>query len=240
MIEAGSETTSATLNSCILYLCGNPEVQKIAQKEIDSALGGRSPAFEDETVLPYCRAIVKEILRLRPVANIGSPRRSDEDVVYKDMFIPKGTNITLFQYAIQYNPNRWTDPDKFDPSRYLDYPLKSGEYAGIADPMQRDHFSFGAGRRICPGLHLAENSLYITIARILWAFDILPGLDDNGKEIQPDTEAYEKDLSITSPIPFKARFVVRSDETQRMIMDEWRQAQKQGYTILGNKVRSGQ
>jgi cytochrome P450 len=148
MIEAGSETTSSTLNSCLLYLSANPSVQKAAQQELDSALHGRSPTFEDEPLLPYCRAIVKEILRLRPVANIGSPRKSDDDIVYNDMFIPKGTNITLFQYAIQYNPMRWTDPERFDPSRYLDYPLRSGDYAGIADFMKRDHFSFGVGRRI--------------------------------------------------------------------------------------------
>src|SRR5271155_5253709 len=232
MIEAGSETTSSTLNSCILYLCANPKVQKDAQKELDTALGGRSPTFDDEDALPYCRAIVKEILRLRPVANIGSPRRSDEDVVYKDYFIPKGTNITLFQYAIHYNPARWTDPEKFDPSRYLDYPLKSGDYAGIADVMKRDHFSFGCGRRICPGMHLAENSLFITISRILWAFNILPGLDENGKEILADTEAYQPDVSITSPIPFKARFVPRNEDKRKQIVNEWEQAQKIGYTIL--------
>ena len=237
MIEAGSETTSSTLNSCLLYLCANPEVQKVAQEEIDVALQGRSPTFEDEGSLPYCRAIVKEILRVRPVANIGSPRKSDEDVVYQDMFIPKGTNITLFQYAIHYDPKRWKDPEKFDPSRYLDYPLKAGEYAGIGDFTKRDHFSFGCGRRICPGMWLAENSLFITISRILWAFDILPGLDEHGKEIKPNTEAYEPGLSLTSPKPFKARFVVRSEDKRNKIIEEWKQAQKTGYIILGDKVR---
>jgi hypothetical protein len=115
--------------------------------------------------------------------------------------------------------------------------LRSGDYAGIADPMKRDHFSFGAGRRICPGMHLAENSLFITISRILRAFDILPGLDENGKEIKPDTENYEKNTSLTSATPFKARFVVRSEEKRKTILDEWKTAQKTGYTILGDKIR---
>jgi cytochrome P450 len=237
MIEAGSETTSSTFNTTLLYLCAHPGVQKIAQKELDTVLGGRSPTFEDEPNLPYCHAIVKEILRLRPVANIGSPRKSDEDVVYKDMFIPKGTNITLFQYAIHYNPNRWENADKFDPSRYLDYPLSSGDYAGVADVMKRDHFSFGCGRRICPGSHLAEQSLFILTARVLWAFDILPGLDENGKEIWPTTEDYESNTSLTQPKVFKARFVPRSEEKRRLVIEEWKEAQKTGYTILGDKVR---
>ena len=64
----------------------------------------------------------------------------DADIVYKDMFIPRGTNITLFQYAIQYSEQRWERPE--------DYPLRSGDYAGIGDFMKRDHFGFGVGRRI--------------------------------------------------------------------------------------------
>ena len=83
----------------------------------------------------------------------------------------------------------------------------------------------------------AENSLFITISRILWVFDILPGLDENGNDIKPDTEAYEPGLSLTSPKPFKARFVMRNEEKRRMIIDEWNQAQNEGYKILGDKVR---
>lgn len=86
-------------------------------------------------------------------------------------------------------------------------------------------------------MHLAENSLFITIARILWAFHILPGLDSEGNEIPPDTEAYEPGLSLTSPKPFKARFIPRSEEKRRLIVEEWEQAQREGYVILGDKVR---
>ena len=42
------------------------------------------------------------------------------------------------------------------------------------DVSERDHFAFGAGRRICPGYHVAERSLAIAIMRILWAFEIVP------------------------------------------------------------------
>jgi hypothetical protein len=84
---------------------------------------------------------------------------------------------------------------------------------------------------------LAENSLFITIARILWAFDILPGLDSDGKEIPPDIEGYELGLSLTCPKPFKARFIPRSEEKKRLILEEWKQAQMEGYVILGDKVR---
>jgi hypothetical protein len=87
-----------------------------------------------------------------------------------------------------------------------------------------------------PGIHLAANSLFITIARILWAFEILPGLDSEGNEIPADIEAYEPGLSLTCPKPFKARFVPRS-EKRKLIVEEWERAQKEGYVILGDKVR---
>jgi cytochrome P450 len=77
MIEAGSETTSSTLNSCLLYLLANPAIQKTAHTELGTILPpDRGPTFSDEPHLPYIRAIVKEILRLRPVANIGGPRNA--------------------------------------------------------------------------------------------------------------------------------------------------------------------
>jgi cytochrome P450 len=123
MIEAGSETTSATLNSAILHLIANPQCITKAHEEISRVVPeGRGPTFDDEPRLPYIRAIVKEILRMKPVASIGSPHASTEDIVYQDMWIPKGSIITLFQWAIHTDPTRWENPEQFNPERYLNVP----------------------------------------------------------------------------------------------------------------------
>jgi hypothetical protein len=37
---------------------------------------------------------------------------------------------------------------------------------------------------------LAEQGLFITIARLLWAFDVKKALDPNGKEIPVDINSY--------------------------------------------------
>jgi cytochrome P450 len=55
--------------------------------------------------------------------------------------------------------------------------------------------SFGFGRRVCVGKHLANESLFIHTARILWAATIRCALDENGQELRPDTNAFE-DLGI--------------------------------------------
>ncbi|TVY92825.1 Cytochrome P450 monooxygenase [Lachnellula willkommii] len=238
MIEAGSETTSSSLNSAILYLAANPAVQARAHAELDEVVGlSASPTFEHENRLPYIRAMVKEILRIRPVTNIGTPHYATADVTYKDFFIPKGTVISIHQYAIHYDTSRYDNPESFRPERYLNHPLKAGAYSGQSDPYARDHFDFGAGRRICPGMHLAENSLFITLAKILWAFHIKPPLQADGKLQTMDTsdDAYELGAN-TLPKGFKVRFVPRDTTREQVTREEWLDAQKDGFFLGHVKV----
>lgn len=62
MIEAGSDTTSAILQSLVLLLMANPDVQAKAQKEIDDVIGlDRMPSLDDIEHLPYVQAIVLEV-----------------------------------------------------------------------------------------------------------------------------------------------------------------------------------
>lgn len=50
----------------------NPKVQQKAQAEIDEVLKGSLPTFEDRENLPYVAALVKEVLRWKPVLPYGS------------------------------------------------------------------------------------------------------------------------------------------------------------------------
>lgn len=237
MIEAGSETTSTALNSCFKYLAAKISSQDTAIEELNVVGSSRTPSFADEESLPYIRSMVKEILRIRPATNIGSPHYTTADVTYKDYFIPKGTIVSINQYALHFDPKRYEDPESFKPERYLNHPLRAGVYAATSNPEERDHFTFGAGRRICPGMHLAENSLFITLAKILWAFEIRPPLGDDGEEEVMDTsdEAYE-DGSTTIPKPYRVRFIPRSDERAAIVTKEWEYARREGYYLGDRRV----
>src|SRR5579859_486449 len=80
MIEAGSETTSQALNNCIIGLLSNPEAIRLGQEELDRVIGSdRPPNYDDEESLPYIRAIIKEILRWRPVNKFGQNHLNIED-----------------------------------------------------------------------------------------------------------------------------------------------------------------
>ncbi|KAF1842792.1 cytochrome P450 76C3 [Cucurbitaria berberidis CBS 394.84] len=238
MIEAGSETTSASLNTVVLYLGANPDVQRKAQEEIDRVVGSsRSPSFDDEADLLYIRAIVKEILRIRPVTNIGTPHYTTAPITYKGIYIPANSVVALQQYPIHYDASLFPEPNRFNPDRYLAHPHGSGHYA--AGPASaRDHWSFGAGRRICSGVHLAENSMFIVLAKVLWAFDILPPIGQDGQEEVVDTsdDAFDPAGSTTMPKPYRVRWKVRSEKIRETILKEAQEAKRNGYVLRGVKV----
>lgn len=96
LVEAGSETTATTLNNFILAMAIFPGVAQKAQQEIDQVVGStRLPSWEDEVNLPYVRALVKEVLRWRPVNKFGMPHCTSEDDWYEGYFIPKGSVVML-------------------------------------------------------------------------------------------------------------------------------------------------
>ncbi|KAJ5698628.1 hypothetical protein N7462_000633 [Penicillium macrosclerotiorum] len=237
LVEAGFETTAATLNSLVLQLAANKTIQDKVHEELMDIVGpDRLPRFEDICNLRYVRACVKEMLRMNPIIAPGIRHYADEDVVYKGHIIPKGTVLVANTAFLHYDPSRFDRAFEFKPERYLDHKLYSAEYAAMGDPTKRDHFTFSTGRRMCPGARLAENSLDIALAAILWAYEIRPPLV-NGVEMDIDLSdnAYT-DAGFTIPKPFSARFVPRTEDRLRILKEQWGIAQNEGYELRGIPV----
>jgi cytochrome P450 len=76
-------------------------------------------------------------------------------------------------WSIHNDANVYPNPTAFMPERFL----------GNKD---LPHFTFGFGRRACPGLHHAYSSLLLFMAATLWGFEILPGKDASGNEVVMD------------------------------------------------------
>ncbi|KAL2141675.1 hypothetical protein VTI28DRAFT_2121 [Corynascus sepedonium] len=238
IVEAGFETTAATLNSLVLHLAANRRAQEAAYEELMCVVGPtRLPTLADMCDLPYVRACVKEMLRMNPILSPGIRHYTDQDVVYKGHIIPKGTVLVANTAFLHFDPQRFENPFQFVPERYLGHALYSSEYAAMSNPYKRDHFTFSTGRRTCPGARLAENSLNIALASILWAFDIRPPLDANGVEMDMDLSdnAYA-DAGFTIPKPFAARFIPRSAERAKIVNAAWEAAIREGYELRGVPV----
>jgi len=160
LVEAGSETTSAYLNLLVRQMVMNPRVVAKAQEEIDRVVGpDRLPTWADEPNLPYIRSLIKENMRMNPPNKLGIVHATSEDDWYDGYFIPKGASVVLNWWAIHYNPELYPDPFTFRPERYLGHTESAATYLNVADPYERDHFSYGGGRRVCPGIHVAEKSM---------------------------------------------------------------------------------
>ncbi|KAL7623161.1 hypothetical protein AAE478_006842 [Parahypoxylon ruwenzoriense] len=222
LLEAGSDTTAATLVGFVQAMLIFPEVPKAAQAELDRVCGDRLPDLNDVPDLPYIRGCMKEAMRWMPTDPLGVPHACVSDDEYMGYRIPKGAGVIWNVWTIQNDPKRHPNPRRFDPNRWAHDSQTSAEAANNVDVSKRDHFVFGAGRRICQGMHIADRSLFLGISRLLWAFDFERAIDGrSGEEIVPDMEALTEGLFIL-PQPFKANIKPRSAWKANRVREEWR------------------
>lgn len=206
---AGADTTVSALGTFILAMTMYPEVQKKAQAAIDDVVGpGRLPDFED--TVPYVEAVVREVLRWRPVTPLSVPHALTEDDVYKGYHIPAGSVVVGNAWAVLHDEATYgPDTDKFIPERWL---TPDGQInAAIPEP----HAAFGFGRRICPGKDMAQWSVWICAASILAAFNINKSSDKDGVPIEPSGE-YSSGL-LCHALPHKCDIVPRSEAARALV-----------------------
>jgi cytochrome P450 len=131
----------------------------------------RSPNWDDIDHLPYCQAVFKEAMRWRRVTILGgfahAPIKDDE---YRGYHLHAGIAIYGNLSATHSDPQDFPEGDSFRPERFLDERKPC--------PTKLGHHRFGWVRRSCSGQYFAEPGLSMMIARLLWTFDIKPGLDD--------------------------------------------------------------
>lgn len=93
--------------------------------------------------LDYCSKVIEECLRYFSPAT--SFRMTTEDLVYRDVLLPKDTML-FFPFSIAgRDPRAFEDPDKFDPDRVLD--------------TDQRHMAFGRGAHMCLGQYIARAQL---------------------------------------------------------------------------------
>jgi len=199
LYSGGADTTVSAISTFFLAMAMNPEVVKKAQEELDRVVGSeRLPNFKDRPRMPYVEAICKEVLRWGPVVPTGVPHVSTKDDVYEGYRIPKGTLVFSNIWGITHDETVYPQPCEFKPERYLDAKEDSKTT------------SFGYGRRICPGMNLADLSLWISVAMTLHVFDIKPIASE------PPQFKYTNG-TISHPEPFKCTITPRTPRAEELI-----------------------
>ncbi|KAI0373886.1 CyP450 monooxygenase [Pilatotrama ljubarskyi] len=190
--------TFAAAYAAFVALALNPEVRKKAQAEIDAVVGpARLPDYSDSDALVYANALVKEVLRWHVVVPLSIAHRTIRDDEFNGYFIPAGTSVIPNVWEMLHDPEAYDHPDEFRPERFI--------RDGRLDPTVRDptSFMFGFGRRICPGRHFANASLFILIASVLQVFDVELQTDENGQPLRAEYQqthglvSYPEDCPLT-------------------------------------------
>ncbi|EIW84716.1 cytochrome P450 [Coniophora puteana RWD-64-598 SS2] len=193
--------TFSTLFVFVLAMVLHPKVQERAYAEIMSVCGiGRIPTFDDRQALPYVDAVIRETLRWYPVVPMGIPHTATEDDIYGDDLIPKGTIIIVNVWALTHDEARFPRASEFIPERFLT------DEGTLTD--ERVDFAFGFGRRVCPGNHFADASIWAAVASMITAFRFEKVKDEQGRDI--DFEPAWASGTTSYPQPFPCRIVPRN------------------------------
>ncbi|CAN0889537.1 Desmethyl-deoxy-podophyllotoxin synthase [Linum grandiflorum] len=162
---AGSDTWTATSEWALSELMKNPKEMEKAQREVRQVFHATKQVEESKLhQLHYLNLIIKETLRLHPPGPLTVPRECRETVDIGGYQIPAKTKVIINAWAIGQDCSYWTEPNKFCPERFRN---NSVDFKG-------QHFQFipfGAGRRICPGLHYATTVVSLLLANLLYHFD---------------------------------------------------------------------
>ncbi|KAG2075334.1 cytochrome P450 [Suillus decipiens] len=167
LFGAGSDTTAVGITAIIMAAACHPLAQAKVHEELDVVIGSdRAPTFQDSSSLPQLHAFLLEALRWRPVVHIGFPHRATKDIFWHGYCIPEGATVYGCHWTLSRDPITFPDPEIFNPQRWLD------SEGRLKDDMNLKFLTYGFGRRVCPGQHLANHSLYITLALLLWSFRV--------------------------------------------------------------------
>ncbi|KAG0143259.1 hypothetical protein CROQUDRAFT_192603 [Cronartium quercuum f. sp. fusiforme G11] len=212
MFGAGSDTTADAIETFIFAMTLYPDVAQRAQAELDTVVGrNRMPEFGDQAQLIYCQAVVQELMRWRTVIPGGLAHMVTSDDIYEGYAIPKGASVVANHWALHLDSETYIDPSRFNPERFID---SSGALTG-SKWSERGHHAFGFGRRICPGIHIAGRSIFITAVRILWTLNF--SQDPNHSPLRPD-HPFSTGFS-SHPHTFPAMMSPRGDWVGRVVRE---------------------
>ncbi|PPD91724.1 hypothetical protein GOBAR_DD11331 [Gossypium barbadense] len=160
---AGTDTAAATMIWVMSFLMKNPKCLKKAQVEVRDLVGEKGFVNEDDVQgLIYLKAVIKETFRLQPVAPLLLPRETRRKCSIGGYEVPAKTLVYVNAWAIGREPEAWENPQ--EPERFIG---SSIDYKGLNFEL----IPFGAGRRVCPGMHMGVAEVELGLANLLYKFD---------------------------------------------------------------------
>ncbi|RCV43364.1 hypothetical protein SETIT_9G288700v2 [Setaria italica] len=167
VFASGTDALVVTVEWTMAELLRNPRVMAKVRAEIQGTLGSKEAIEEsDVACLRYLMAVMKEAMRLHPVAPLMLPHMAMEDgVEIQGHAVPKGHTVIFNTWAIMRDPAAWERPNEFIPERFMDRPEM------VFKGKEPEFSPFGSGLRLCPAQPMAERVVPLGLASLLHAFE---------------------------------------------------------------------
>lgn len=181
LMIAGSDTTSTSLSAAVFYLVRNFNALEKLTSEIRSHFKDVEEIVTGPELnkLPYLKACIDEAMRLAPAVPGSIPREASDPVVTVDgLVLPEGTGCGTSPYTIHRQPAYYREPLRYLPERWIEgSTCKATNSAWTVtndevDLARKAFCPFSIGPRGCIGKSMALMELRVTLARILYLFDL--------------------------------------------------------------------
>nr|ANY58140.1 putative CYP719 [synthetic construct] len=167
--DLGVDSTAATTVWALTFLVREPEVQEKLYREIQTVIGDRGTVkVEDISKMTYLQAVMKETMRMKPIAPMAIPHKAVRETTLMGNKIDKNTVVMVNLYAIHHNPKVFPEPYKFRPERFL--AGGDGKFGNLK-AMEQSLLPFSAGMRICAGMELGKLQYGFALASLVNAFN---------------------------------------------------------------------
>lgn len=162
VLFAAQDTTASVMTWIVKYLHDDPkllEAVKAEQKGIRrlNEENNQPLTWSQTKNMPFTYKVVLESLRMASIISFTF-REAVADVEYKGYLIPKGWKVMPLFTNIHHSPEFFTNPYKFDPSRF--------EVA----PKPNTFMPFGSGVHACPGNELAKLEILVMVHHLVTNF----------------------------------------------------------------------
>jgi cytochrome P450 len=153
LLMGAQDNIAAAAAWALAFLAQNTDIQEQIRNEV-ATIGS---AAIDLHNCAFLRASVNEILRLCPPAPANQPRALKHSVTIAGHDLPRGTFVFNSFYNMHHDPAVFAEPDKFDPTRFLDGALERSP----------NFTPFGHGPRNCVAQGMAMQQLMAMLVGIL-------------------------------------------------------------------------
>ncbi|KZL64415.1 cytochrome P450 [Colletotrichum tofieldiae] len=167
-------TSNDLMSQSIMDLCRNPEMFEPLRKEIRSVFGDGGWKPTSLYNMKLLDSVLKETLRLKPVAAVAMGRRVMSDVQLKDgTRLPSECGIALSAEKM-WDPDIYENPKNYNGYRFLRMREDSeqGEKTAQLVSTSPEHLGFGLGIHACPGRFFGANTVKLVMCHLLLKYDI--------------------------------------------------------------------